>query len=49
MARKSLRERFEECYTAVPVPADNEKGFKIKYVYCAPWYIWEFPERCLLK
>lgn len=44
---KSLRERFEEEYAAVSVPADNKKGFAVKYVYYAPWYIWDLPEKDL--
>ena len=42
--RKKLRDRFEDCYTVVPVPADNDRGFKMKYIYYAPWYIWDLPE-----
>lgn len=46
---KSLREQFEEDYAAVQVPAKNRQGFKIKYIYCAPWYIWGLPEKELGK
>lgn len=49
MGRKTLRQRFEDCYTAVPVPADNARGFKIKYIYYAPWYIWNIPEKALKR
>ena len=49
MGLKTLRDRFEESYTAVQVPANNAKGFKIKYVYYAPWYIWDLPQRKLKK
>lgn len=38
-----MRERFEESYTAVPVPARNKKGYTMKYVYYAPWYYWDLP------
>ena len=46
---KSLRERFEEEYAAVSVPADNKDGFRINYIYYAPWHIWELPEKELQK
>lgn len=42
---KSLREAFEEEYAAVSVPADNKNGFALKYIYYAPWYIWDLPEK----
>lgn len=55
MGRKTLRERFEENYTAVPIPAKNRRGFRMQYIYYAPWYIWALPEpklrrekRCIL-
>ncbi len=44
---KSLKERFEEDYAAVRVPAENRNGFKIEYVYYAPWYIWNLPSNAL--
>lgn len=44
---KSLRERFEDEYAAVSIPADNKNGFAIKYVYYAPWYIWNLPKKQL--
>lgn len=44
MGRKTLRERFEENYTAVPVPAKNRRGFRMRYIYYAPWYLWALPE-----
>lgn len=46
---KSLKDRFEECYAAVEKPANNKDGFKIEYVYYAPWYIWDRPEGELKK
>lgn len=46
---KSLREKFEDDYTAVSVPAENRMGYKIKYVYDAPWYIWNLPEHELKR
>jgi len=49
MARKSLREKFEESYTAIPVPAKNRKGYTMRYFYYAPWYIWDLPEEKLRK
>ena len=44
-AMKNLRERFEDCYTAVP----NGSGFKMKYIYYAPWYVWDMPEKSLRR
>lgn len=41
---KSLYERFQEDYTAIVVPASNKNGFKIDYVYYAPWFVWNLPE-----
>lgn len=41
---KTLQERFEENYAAVETPANNKAGFKIEYVYYAPWYLWDLPE-----
>lgn len=38
--QRSLRQRFESNYTAVTFPAKNRRGVKVKYVYCAPWYVW---------
>ena len=37
---KTFRAKFEENYYAVAVPADNKKGFVIKYAYVGPWYKW---------
>ena len=31
----TLRERFEDNYTAVPVPCNNKKGYKMQYIYYA--------------
>lgn len=47
MGKKTLREIFEDNYTAVPIPANNAKGFKMKYIYYAPWYFWNLPDRAL--
>lgn len=44
---KSLREKFEEEYTATVEPCDNKQGFKIKYVYYGNWYLWNVPEEQL--
>jgi len=46
---KTLQERFEENYAAVEKPANNKDGFKIEYVYYAPWYLWDCPEAELKK
>lgn len=46
---KTLREQFEENYTAIRIPADNKDGFRIKYVYYAPWYLWDLPKGTLKK
>ena len=46
---KTLRNRFEENYVAVSVPANNKRGTKMKYVYYAPWYIWNLPPQELKK
>lgn len=40
----TLRSRFEDNYTTVTEPADNKKGYVIRYVYYAPWYAWQVPE-----
>lgn len=42
--KKTLRSRFEDNYTTVTEPADNKKGYTIRYVYYAPWYVWQVPE-----
>lgn len=47
--RKSLREQFEENYTAVPVSADNARGYRMKYVYYAPWHMWDLPREQLFR
>ncbi|MGL5435670.1 MAG: hypothetical protein ACRDBO_09785 [Lachnospiraceae bacterium] len=44
---KSLREQFEDDYMAVSIPANNRDGFKIQYVYSAPWYLWNLPAAVL--
>ncbi len=46
---KTPQERFEENYAAVEKPANNKDGFKIEYVYYAPWYLWDKPETELKK
>ena len=45
MKIKSFRERFEDNYKAISVPANNKKGFKIRYVYYKPWHIWDLSHR----
>ncbi|MBR4289020.1 MAG: hypothetical protein IKT52_00035 [Oscillospiraceae bacterium] len=46
---KTLQERFEADYAAVEKPANNKDGFKIEYVYYAPWHLWDLPEAALKK
>ena len=46
---KSPYDKFMEEYVAISVPAKNKKGFKVKYVYYATWYLWYCPERQLKK
>lgn len=46
---KTLREQFEDDYMAVRVPADNKTGMKVKYVYYAPWYLWDLPKDVLKR
>lgn len=36
---KTMRENFEEYYQAVSVPANNKRGFKIRYVYTGAWMV----------
>lgn len=43
--QKTLRGRFETNYMAVTVPADNKRGVRVKYVYYAPWHIWNLPTK----
>lgn len=40
---KTPQERFEENYRAVQVPAQNRKGFRIRYEYYGPWFRWNEP------
>lgn len=49
MMPRSLRDKFEENYTAIPVPANNKAGFRVKYVYTAPWYFWDLPKEKLSR
>ncbi len=37
-------QRFSEEYMAVKVPANNKRGFKVKYVYGGPLYKWDLTE-----
>lgn len=41
---RTPQERFEENYMAVDVPANNKRGFRIRYVYYGPWYVWNEPD-----
>lgn len=34
---------------AVDVPADNKKGFRIRYVYYGPWYMWDESESVIRR
>ena len=43
MNKNSLKNRYEDSYTTVLVPADNAKGYKTKSIYYAPWYVWKVP------
>lgn len=47
--KETLRNRFEDNYTTITEPADNKKGYVIRYVYYAPWYIWQVSERDFLR
>ena len=43
---KSPFARFEDEYVAIKAPDDSARGFKVKYVYYAPWYCWDLtPEQ----
>lgn len=46
---KTLREQFEDDYMAVRIPADNKTGMKVKYIYYAPWYLWNLPKDVLKR
>lgn len=37
---KTYKAKFEENYLAVEEPCDNRKGFRIRYTYIGPWYVW---------
>ena len=41
---KTYKARFEENFQAVEEPCSNKKGFKIRYVYTGPWYVWNLPK-----
>ena len=38
-----------EDYTAIVTPCNNKKGFRIDYIYYAPWFLWKLPEDQLAK
>lgn len=46
---KSLREQFEMDYAPVPYTTKPGGKVKIRYVYDAPWYFWDLPEKTLKK
>jgi|GEM_PF-982411 len=46
---KSYREQFVEHYIKVEEPYDNKKGYKTKYVYCGPWYMWNVAPHMLIR
>ncbi|MCC8101612.1 MAG: hypothetical protein LIP11_04915 [Clostridiales bacterium] len=37
----SYRKYFSENYIAVEEPANNKKGFRVRYQYAGLWYYWE--------
>ena len=37
---KTYKAKFEENYLAVQEPCDNRKGFRMRYTYIGPWYVW---------
>ena len=47
--RKTLYDRFQEDYCAIYEPANNKNGFRIRYVYYSPWYLWEMEESALKR
>lgn len=45
---KSYRSTFEENFKPVKEPADNKKGYRIRYVYIGNWHVWR-AERAVIK
>lgn len=41
---KTYRSTFEENFRAVKEPCGSKKGFRMRYVYIGPWYVWNLPE-----
>lgn len=41
---KTYRSTFEENFKAVQEPCNNKQGFRIRYVYISPWYVWNAPK-----
>ena len=37
---KTYKAKFEENYLAIQEPCDNRKGFRMRYTYIGPWYVW---------
>lgn len=37
----SRQEKLESSYAAVLIPGEDGKHGRVKYVYYAPWYVWE--------
>lgn len=48
-----FRDKFEANYAAVWEPSGNRNGFKIRYRYYGPWYVWDLSpteyRRCKLS
>lgn len=49
MNKKTFKQRFEENYGAVRVPANNKRGYKVAYIYYKPWYAWGRSEEAVKK
>lgn len=41
---KSYRTAFEENFRAVQEPCGGKKGYRTRYVYISPWYVWNMPK-----
>lgn len=41
---KTYRSTFEENFKAFKEPCDNKKGYRIRYIYISPWYVWNAPK-----
>lgn len=45
---KTFDKCFSENYVAVDKPCNNKNGFRIEYIYFAPWYLWDISPQSLL-